>query len=149
MKYYYLLLLVQLLISCSGSSSNSSQTSNGNNDLFTNFLILFYPIIAVEHVMLQTLQLQNIIQPVIILIVAILYTTQDFLGLIKAADAYAYLSNQGKNWAGDQVNLAIVDTGIVMNHSDLDGNYSPNSNASLLDEFGHGTHVAGIVAAEK
>jgi subtilisin family serine protease len=54
--------------------------------------------------------------------------------------------------AGSGVKVAIIDTGIDLNHPDLAGNV--NSGATFVsrtstpdDDNGHGTHVAGIVAA--
>ncbi len=43
---------------------------------------------------------------------------QSVLDVINAADAYAYLANQGKNWAGNNVKVAVVDTGVDL-HDDL------------------------------
>jgi len=54
---------------------------------------------------------------------------------------------------GAGVNVSIIDTGIDHTHSDLDGNYKGgydfvNNDANPMDDAGHGTHCAGIVAAE-
>lgn len=52
-----------------------------------------------------------------------------------------------------EVLVAIVDTGIDYTHPDLAANYAPlgfdwvNMDADPKDDFGHGTHCAGIVAA--
>ena len=59
-------------------------------------------------------------------------------------------------WAvtrGDEVNIAIVDTGIDYHHPDLKGRYFGGYNvftksSDAMDDFGHGTHVAGILAAD-
>ena len=58
----------------------------------------------------------------------------------------------GRN-AGDGVKVAIIDTGIDYNHPDLSGNYGGGIGYRAgvvidpLDDHGHGTHCAGIVAA--
>jgi thermitase len=55
---------------------------------------------------------------------------------------------------GDRsVLVAVVDTGIDYNHPDLAANYGPlgydwvNNDPNPMDDYGHGTHVAGIIAA--
>ena len=55
--------------------------------------------------------------------------------------------------AGDGVKVAIIDTGIDYNHIDLANNYIGghdfvNDDTYPMDDHGHGTHCAGIVAAE-
>jgi len=54
---------------------------------------------------------------------------------------------------GTGVKVAIIDTGIDYNHPDLDANYKDgydyvNSDEDPQDDNGHGTHCAGIIAAE-
>lgn len=53
---------------------------------------------------------------------------------------------------GAGINIAIIDTGINYNHPDLRDNYKGgydfvNDDADPLDDNGHGTHCAGIIAA--
>ena len=55
--------------------------------------------------------------------------------------------------AGDPVKVAVIDTGIELFHPDLKNNIKGGYNTinplkSANDDNGHGTHVAGIIAAE-
>jgi hypothetical protein len=60
---------------------------------------------------------------------------------------------------GDSIVVGIIDTGIDYNHPALGGGFGPgykvisgydiiNNDADPMDDVGHGTHVAGIVAAD-
>lgn len=76
------------------------------------------------------------------------YDRQWYLPVIKADQAWA----EGVTGAG--VRVAVVDTGIWYYHPDLYPNIDFSSGASFvpgtidfLDDNGHGTHAAGIIAA--
>lgn len=62
-----------------------------------------------------------------------------------------------KGWSlskgSEDVTVAIVDTGVDLDHPDLDGQFVEgynvvNPNEKPYDDVGHGTHVAGIVSAK-
>lgn len=61
-----------------------------------------------------------------------------------------------RNWKGEMkesVTVAVIDTGIDLGHPDLKNRYIPGystleNSPDFTDDVGHGTHVAGIIAAD-
>ena len=82
------------------------------------------------------------------------FAKQWSLAKIHAPEAWAHSTGQG-------VRVGIVDTGVDLNHEDLVGRVVENTSCvgaagdpakchgSGQDDQGHGTHVAGIIAANK
>ncbi len=70
-------------------------------------------------------------------------------GLVKIEADYAWNTTIGD----PSVLVAVIDTGIDWNHPDLAANYVPvgydwiNNDPDPMDDHGHGTHCAGIIAA--
>ena len=79
------------------------------------------------------------------------YNNSTGLDMINAADAYA------KGWTGEGAVLGVIDTWQNKDHADFNGKYQWYKdyvrNSDTVPNYGsqhsHGTHVAGIVAAEK
>ncbi len=80
------------------------------------------------------------------------YENQWGLESIHAAEAYAYLAENGKKQAGDGVKIGITDTGVKLTHQEISANNSglgydfDNYDSSVTDNNGHGTHVASTAA---
>ncbi len=84
------------------------------------------------------------------------YQVTGFLGFINAADAYARAAAYGTNAAGNGVVVAVIDSGVDMTHGQLTANLLTGTDIADGDgdadddnatAGGHGTHVAGIIAA--
>ena len=79
------------------------------------------------------------------------YNNSSGLNMINAADAYA------KGWTGEGAVLGVIDTWQDKDHADFNGKYQwykdyvryDNTVELYGNQHTHGTHVAGIVAAEK
>jgi flagellin-like hook-associated protein FlgL len=84
------------------------------------------------------------------------YRDSGGLGIIHASTAYARAAAYGTNAAGSGITVAVIDSGVDTTHSQLtanllagtdiaDGDANPNDDNAAVG--GHGTHVAGIIAA--
>ena len=69
--------------------------------------------------------------------------------------SYQHIETAGINnawargWTGKGVNVGIIDTGVNIDHNELDGQIGGVYNNSSTDWNGHGTHVAGTIVAKR
>ena len=79
------------------------------------------------------------------------YLSEKSRRVVCASSAYA------RGATGDGIQVAVIDTGVDADHSDINANMIAfttgsdvvNSDNDASDDEGHGSHVAGIIAAEK
>ncbi len=82
----------------------------------------------------------------------------DSIPLINADDVWEIQNSTGSTITGKDVTVAVIDTGVDYSHPDLGGGYGVgykviggydfvNDDADPMDDHSHGTHCAGIVAA--
>ena len=83
--------------------------------------------------------------------------TVDSVPLINAPDLWRRTDSTGRPARGSGVTIAVIDTGVDYTHPSLGSGFGPdhkvvggydfvNDDPDPMDDNGHGTHVAGIVA---
>jgi subtilisin family serine protease len=85
-------------------------------------------------------------------------TVSSNLVQVGADQVWTYHDSYGKAVKGSGITVAVIDTGVDYTHPDLGGGFGTgykvvggydffNNDANPIDDNGHGTHVAGIIAA--
>lgn len=81
--------------------------------------------------------------------------TNEFISEIPRGVSMVHAPDVWKNNAGDKIVIAVIDTGVDVHHPDLQDaiiggyNFTTDDSAAYQDENGHGTHVAGTIAAQQ
>jgi len=78
-------------------------------------------------------------------------TLNDSIPLINADDAWDLYDKCGESITGQGVTVAVIDTGLDYTHPDLKDNFVDgydfvNNDNDPMDDNGHGTHCAGVIA---
>lgn len=93
------------------------------------------------------------VQPYHTRIAAMDRTGQWYLDRLHVSEAQSYIQQTLKKRPGEGVTIAIVDTGVDDTHPDLQGVLLPginliNRQAKAVDDNGHGTMIAGVIAGQ-
>lgn len=82
----------------------------------------------------------------------IVASVQDSIHIIRADEVWNLSDGYGRSVTGKGVTVGILDTGVDYTHPDLKNNFAEtykgydffNNDGNPMDDYGHGTHVAGI-----
>jgi len=141
--------LVDIIVSCGGEVVNTV-TVNGK----INAVVADIPLVARSNFVseVEIRELPRYIEPKVMFCVDFVPNDPDWpkqWGPQKIEANWAWNTTKGD----PSILVAVIDTGIDWNHPDLAANYVPlgydwvNDDPNPMDDSGHGTHCAGIIAA--
>jgi hypothetical protein len=141
--------LVDVIVSCGGEVVNTV-TVNGK----INAVIADIPLVARSNFVseVEIRESPRYVEPSVMFYVDFVPNDPDWQkqwGPQKIEANWAWNTTKGD----PSILVAVIDTGIDWNHPDLAANYVPlgydwvNDDPNPMDDFGHGTHCAGIIAA--